>query len=111
LYKRTYRVGRRKQRLAEKGNKFFSNPAENSLAEEIHQKGIEFSKRGYPDFTVYNSDGSIFGFIEVKPRKDKELRINQQKFADLCQLHDIPFLKWAPEDGEEPIKKFLETIS
>jgi hypothetical protein len=85
----------------------FCNPAEDAFAVCLKDHGISCSKRGYPDFTVYRPDGSIFGFAEVKPRDDRFLKKEQKAFAELCHRYKIPFLKWCPSDGEEPIKNFI----
>jgi hypothetical protein len=73
----------------------------------MKNKGIEISKRGYPDFTVYDENGSIFGFVEVKSRDEKNLKQEQKVFSEFCHKFSIPFLKWSPKDGEEPLNAFL----
>lgn len=97
----------RRKRLSDKGNTFFVNNPENSAAEILSSLSVRCSKRGYPDLTVYNEDGSIYGFIEVKPDDRENLKTEQQVFEEFCSKHDVPFIMWRPKDGLEKIKNFL----
>lgn len=88
--------------------KFYLNLPENEAAEIISSLGYSFSKRGYPDFTVYNEDGSIYGFVEVKPNEDSRLKTNQATFFDFCVERNIPCIRWCPSDGPNKIKEFIK---
>lgn len=81
------------------------NAAEAEAQFIFKRLGIEFKRRGYPDFTIVKN-GEIVGFVEVKPRKEKALRVDQERVSRFCARLRIPFLKWSPEDGEEKIAAF-----
>lgn len=83
------------------------NVAENKLQNIFKKLGHSYSRRGYPDFTVFDSNGEIYGFIEVKPFTDKKLKKNQELFRLFCERYEIPFLKWTPEMGEKAIHDFI----
>jgi len=97
-------------RVVKSGRKFFTNVPEDLAACIVHDNGGSFSKRGYPDFTIYRKDGSIYGFIEVKPREDRDLKPEQQSFFQFCHKHGIPCIKWSPDEGPEPILRFMKGI-
>ena len=100
---------RRAHRMAKaKGRLYYVNKPEDLAAKAIISVGMTCSKRGYPDFTVYNKDGSIYGFIEVKPNDERQLKKEQESFFEFCASRKIPCLKWSPEDGPEKIVKFLK---
>lgn len=113
MYKGYKRIPRtRAQRLAEKGGTYFVNKAEDQFAILLKdEKKIEISKRGYPDFTVYNSDGTIYGFVEVKNEDESGLKTNQSIFKDFCMKHGHPFLRWTLDSTKEEIDEFLKDIS
>lgn len=81
----------------------YLNIAEDAAAQTMKTLGIEYQRRGYPDFMVMK-DGDINGFIEVKPNAGKDLRIGQQAFKRMCERFGIPFIRWCPEDGPELIR-------
>lgn len=103
-----YNRGIRAARVLAEDNKFFVNRPENAAAELLDRLGRAFSKRGYPDFTVYNLDGPIYGFIEVKPHDERELKTEQRVFSEFCHKYGIPFIMWCPTDGLDKIKTFLQ---
>lgn len=98
----------RRERLLKKGLNYYANSPENEAASVVGELGAESTKRGYPDLTVYNSDGSIYGFIEVKPHKEHDLKPTQKLFQDLCTKHSIPFIRWSPDNGREVIEEFMQ---
>lgn len=71
---------------------------------------VEFSRRGYPDYTILNK-GEIVGFVEVKPHAGKSLRKGQEKFKNMCDRYSIPFLRWSPDDGHDPLINFIESLT
>lgn len=73
------------------------NIAEFELENLMETKSIEFSRRGYPDYTVIKDD-KIYGFIEVKPKRTDKLRKGQELFANFCRDNKIPFIMWCPGD-------------
>jgi|JI10StandDraft_1071094.scaffolds.fasta_scaffold19839_8 hypothetical protein len=108
MIKNKYNKGIRHNRIATKGHQFFVNVPEERAAVHLHECGRRFSKRGYPDLTVYNDDGTIYGFIEVKPNDERFLKDEQDQFGQFCRKHSIPFMKWCPDHGREKIEQFLE---
>lgn len=104
--RKTYK-GRRAQRVRQASNKFYVNGPEDEAACYLDLLGFSFSKRGYPDLTVYNGDGTIYGFVEIKPEEDRPLKREQEVFKIFCEKHRIPFLKWCPSDGVSAIELFL----
>lgn len=98
----------RVSRRASQGRNYYCNPSEDELATILRGMDIELSKRGYPDFTIYNSDGSIYGFIEVKPKEDRFLKTEQRAFSEFCYKFSIPFLKWFPCTPSETVQEFLK---
>lgn len=102
---------RRAERRAALNRRFYTNQPEDAAACCLAGSGKDFSKRGYPDFTVYNSDGSIYGFIEVKPEKHDTLKKAQETFFSFCKSLNIPCIRWSPDEGEDKIRKFLERSS
>lgn len=109
MFKRSYKTkpSSRQARRKARGYEFYANKSEEACAQLLAGVGRSFSKRGYPDLTVYNSDGSIFGFIEIKPNQERKLKKEQQAFGDFCLARDIPFIRWCPEDGLEKLQEFL----
>lgn len=107
-YRKRWTKVTRQGRLKEQGREFYCNPAEDQLAVFLHGQGVESTKRGYPDFTVYNSDGSIYGFVEVKSTEEKMLKSSQSKFSQFMFKLNVPFLKWCPSDGTETLENFLK---
>lgn len=83
------------------------NISENEASEILREVGVEYTRRGYPDFMLIKND-EIIGFIEVKPRENKELRKHQILFQSMCERYGIPFLKWSPEDGIVPIRDLIK---
>lgn len=71
------------------------NSAEATLCKLADAMGVELSRRGYPDYAVIES-GEIVGFIEVKPKFGRGLKIAQTAFARMCQRYGIPFCRWYP---------------
>lgn len=106
-----YNKGVRKAKLETSGNKFYVNSPENAAATVLNQLSRTFSKRGYPDLTIYNEDGSIYGFIEIKPNDQRALKAEQKLFSEFCHKHSIPFIRWCPADGVSKIETFLNINS
>lgn len=79
------------------------NVPEHLATEHLKELGVEYARRGYPDFAVIRNN-EIIGFIEVKPKEDTELRVNQKMFQRMCEKYGIPFIKWCPDDGMAPLK-------
>ena len=73
------------------------NLSEYELEHYLKESNVNFQRRGFPDYAIIK-DGKIIGFIEVKPRKSKVLKKEQQIFADFCAEHNIPHAVWTPED-------------
>lgn len=89
---------------------FYANLAETELAQILKQSSFDYVRRGYPDFTLLDLKGEeIWGFIEVKKYKETPLKEDQARFGRFCKKHNIPFLRWCPDDGAEAISNFLET--
>lgn len=84
----------------------YMNEPESMAALALQNAAVAYTRRGYPDFTVIR-DGEIYGFIEVKPRSDKNLRKDQEVFKRFCEKHNIPFLLWSPDMGEKAIRAWL----
>lgn len=82
------------------------NWAEVQVVEECNKIGVELSRRGFPDFSVIQ-DGEIVGFIEVKPAMSRHLRVAQEAFKRMCELHGIPFARWNPGD---PLPTFVQKV-
>ena len=99
----------REQRKRRQGRKFYTNKPEDLAACKLDEHRVGFNRRGYPDFTVYNSDGSVYGFIEVKPNRNTELKKPQQTFQNFCTSKGIPCIRWSPDEGVKKIEKFLES--
>jgi hypothetical protein len=57
---------------------------------------------------VYNEDGSIYGFIEVKPTEEAKLKTAQATFFDFCVERNIPCIRWCPSDGKQKIEDFVK---
>jgi predicted type IV restriction endonuclease len=74
-----------------------SNLSEFELEQHLKEKSVDFQRRGFPDYAIIK-DRKIIGFIEVKPRKSKILKKEQQMFADFCVEHNIPHAVWTPDD-------------
>lgn len=91
-----------------KGNLYYANSPEDEAAKAVRSVGLTCSKRGYPDFTVYNKDGTIYGFIEVKPHDKRSLKKEQETFFEFCASRKIPCLLWSPDEGAEKILEFLK---
>lgn len=95
-------------KLQEAGTKYFVNEAEDALAVLFKDNlKIEVTKRGHPDFIVFNSDGSIYGFVEVKNTEEKFLKDSQKLYHEFCVKHSLPFLKWTPRTTEQEVSDFL----
>ncbi|MBN8807799.1 MAG: hypothetical protein J0I47_06140 [Sphingomonas sp.] len=86
------------------------NIAEFEAAHLLKSAGIEFSRRGYPDYAILR-DGEIAGFVEVKPTTTRALRDGQKLFRDMCGRFGIPFLKWSPDEGSEALLQFVANLS
>lgn len=82
------------------------NIAENEASTIFKELGIEYTRRGYPDFTLIEND-EIVAFVEVKPNQTKSLRKHQILFQKMCEKYGIPFIKWHPEDGNESIRALI----
>lgn len=74
------------------------NYAENELENILEAKGIYYTRRGYPDYTILDKNGEIYGFIEVKPYLNKQLKESQKRFMRFCERYKIPFRKWTPNE-------------
>lgn len=72
------------------------NTAETKLENIFDEKRVYYSRRGYPDYIVFDKHKRLYGFIEVKPRKSSLLRGGQQLFKEFCERQNIPFAKWIP---------------
>jgi hypothetical protein len=90
---------------------WYANVSEAQLAQILKSKNRNFVRRGYPDFTVLDTKGDIWGFIEVKKTKRTRLREDQERFARFCAKHNIPFFKWTPEHSDIHLLRFLESGS
>lgn len=95
----------KEERRALRAKGWCVNKAETELSRVLKSNSIGYVRRGYPDFTILKDD-EIVGFVEVKPRAEKKLKIDQERFRRFCERFGIPFIKWVPEDGEAPIIKF-----
>ncbi len=96
----------KEERQELKKNGWVVNVAETKAQITFKEMGIEYRRRGYPDYTILIDD-EIYGFIEVKPYEEKELHVDQKRFQRFCEKRNIPFLKWTPESGMESIKSFM----
>lgn len=79
------------------------NTSEFLLESALEQNKVDFTRRGYPDYTIIKN-GEIIGFIEVKPHENKQLRRNQEIFKRFCEKNKIPFLTWIPG---EPLPQWV----
>lgn len=106
-YKNRPRITR-EQRLKEHGREFYCNEDEDLFAVLMSGLGISTTKRGHPDFIVFNSDGTIYGFVEVKNKDEKFLKDSQKIYSIFCHKYGIPFLKWTPDTTSEDVEGFLK---
>lgn len=77
----------------------YHNPSEQALEKLLVDLSINFSRKGYPDYTILDKDGEIIGFIEVKPSKRSALQDSQHRFKRFCERYSIPFIKWTPDEA------------
>lgn len=89
----------RKYKQVLKARKDYHNPSEQEFEKIANKLGINFIRKGYPDYIILDKDGEIKGFIEVKPSQSSKLRSSQERFKRFCKRYNIPFFKWSPEDG------------
>jgi hypothetical protein len=80
------------------------NPSEYAFEQLLRENKIDFTRRGYPDYTILQN-GRIRGFVEVKPVFNKRLRKGQIAFAKFCEERYIPFTTWTPD---APFPEWLE---
>lgn len=78
-------------------NRDYRNSSERHFQENCERVGINYHRRGYPDFMIIKDD-EIVGFVEVKPPDGQQLRPGQERFKRFCDTHGIPFTKWNPGD-------------
>lgn len=96
-----------KLHLKERGD--FHNPTEQDFETLAGEKGINFFRKGYPDYQILNDEGTnIVGFIEVKPTMKSKLQPSQERFRVFCESHGIPFMKWSSDMGQQSIVDFVE---
>jgi hypothetical protein len=78
-------------------NRDYKNPSEKRFQENCERVGINYYRRGYPDFMIIKDD-EIVGFVEVKPPDRQQLKESQIRFQRFCERYSIPFTKWNPGD-------------
>lgn len=85
--------------------KSYPNKCENKFAKLAHDLGWEATKRGWPDFLCYGSDGQAIA-VEVKPygtglsRAQQRCMITLASYGMKCFLYDGHVLK--PFDPDLP---------
>lgn len=79
----------------------YQNLTESEFVTECNKRGLEWDKRGYPDFSIIK-DGEIVGFVEVK-KVGQKLRKGQERFKRFCEKQGIPFYVWTTNEPFPPL--------
>jgi len=78
------------------------NTAEGAFFDFAKQRGLNVSKRGWPDFFCWTSEGEIV-VVEVKPTARRGPKANQLLVLKTLAAAGIPCFLWDPESGLRPI--------
>jgi len=74
------------------------NIAEGIFHTFINSEELRATKRGWPDFAIYSTDGDFF-CVEVKPSKSEDLRESQYDIIEKLSQYGIPCFKFSPDVG------------
>jgi len=74
------------------------NQPEEQCARWLESHGFFVSKRGWPDFVVFDSHGRIAA-VEVKPHSARKLRRTQERILRALAAAGIPAFAWTPDRG------------
>jgi hypothetical protein len=87
-------------RFNRKLRKVITRPLKNKAEEKfrllMQSKGLRVTKRGFPDFIVFDENVNILAFVEVKPTPEHQLKPSQMIFQKFCKEKNIPFYLWHP---------------
>lgn len=82
----------------------YKNAAEQACSQLISSHGLEFSKRGWPDFFVWHPDGGL-AVVEVKRAGTHKLKKEQQYVMECLASCGIACYRWDPDRGFQRIYK------
>ena len=85
-----------------KTRRTLKNPPEEQCALWLEGQGFLVSKRGWPDFVVFDSHGGMAA-VEVKRHSAYKLRRTQDRILRALAAAGIPAFSWTPDGGLTPI--------
>lgn len=74
---------------------------EGELYEILDFGGFTVTGRGWPDFTVWGSDGS-FGVVEALRHAEAPLKPTQEAVLEVLATYGVPCWTWSPDGGFVP---------
>lgn len=75
------------------------NRAEGIFFDRAVEKGLVASKRGWPDFVVWDQGGNLVGIVEVKPHRGRRLKREQVAVMRALASLGVPCYRWSPSEG------------
>lgn len=75
------------------------NKAEGKLFDEMLERGLLCTKRGWPDFSIWDQHDNLLGVVEVKPRPHLPLKDSQSRMMRALSRRGIPCYRWSPSSG------------
>jgi Holliday junction resolvase-like predicted endonuclease len=100
-----------------KNKQYNNSQAENSFREYAESNGWTVTKRGWPDFIVFDENGDFLFFVEVKKTKNQRHALEsvnkddkrkkcktqhvqfQARTIDLLRRHGFTCKVWTPKDS------------
>jgi hypothetical protein len=79
------------------------NWAEGLFYDEAVKVGLRPSKRGWPDFVLFDEDGELAMCVEVKPHRGRRLKREQHAVMKALAKAGVPCYRWAPDSGLQKV--------
>ena len=74
------------------------NKAEADFWVWAHARGYKTTKRGWPDFFVWNEKGEVI-LVEVKAHRSRKLKREQKAVLRALAGYGVPCFRWSPDSG------------